>query len=188
MLGRMVIAWDVGVGVFLALVFAMMARSDPDALRSRALREDEGALAVLALTVVAAVVSLVALVAELSKDAAGFGFGPKLALVPTTLLLSWSFVHTIFALHYAHEYELGREASPGQPAALAGGLDFQDPEPADYFDFVYFSFVIGVAAQTADVAIKRKSLRRLATVHCILSFIFNTTVLALAINLVASAF
>ena len=188
-LGRTVIAWGVGVAVFLGLVFVMMARSTGDMRRTRALREDEGALAVLALTVAAAVVSLVALVAELSKDGAGFGLpASELAVALTTLFLSWSFVHTIFALHYAHEYELGLEAAPGEPAAVAGGLDFQDPEPADYFDFVYFSFVIGVAAQTADVVIRRKSLRRLATVHCLVSFIFNTTILALAINLAASAF
>ena len=73
-LGRTVIAWDVGVALFLVLVFVMMARSDRHALRARALREDEGALALLALTVVAAAVGLVALVAELSKDGAGFGF------------------------------------------------------------------------------------------------------------------
>ena len=108
--------------------------------------------------------------------------------VLTTLFLSWSFVHTIFALHYAHQYELGREAAPSEPAAVAGGLDFQDPELPDYFDFIYFSFVIGVAAQTADVVIKRRPLRRIATVHCFVSFIFNTTILALAINLAASAF
>jgi uncharacterized membrane protein len=185
----MVIGWDVGVALFLGSIFVMMARSSRETLRARALREDEGALAALALTVAAAVVSMVALVAELSKDGAGFGLGaPKLALVLPTLFLSWSFVHTIFALHYAHEYELGREAAPNEPAAVAGGLDFQDPEPADYFDFIYFSFVIGVAAQTADVSIKRKALRRLATVHCCVAFIFNTTILALAINLAASAF
>jgi uncharacterized membrane protein len=188
-LGRTVIAWDVGAALFLAQIFVMMARSDRHELRARALREDEGAVAVLALTVGAAGISLVALVAELSEEGPGFGFaGSQLAVVLTTLFLSWAFVHTIFALHYAHEYELGREAAPGEPVDIAGGLDFQNPEPPDYFDFVYFSFVIGVAAQTADVTIKRRRLRRVATVHCIVTFIFNATILALAINLAAAAF
>jgi uncharacterized membrane protein len=186
---RAVIAWDAGVICYLVSAFAMMARSDAKALGRRALREDDGALAVLALTVAAAVVSLVALVAELSSNKAASGVaGAKLVLALATLLLSWSFVHTIFALHYAHEYELGQSAQPDAPGPIAGGLDFQDPERPDYFDFVYFSFVIGIAAQTADVVITRKPMRRLATVHCIVSFLFNATILALAINLAAAAF
>lgn len=94
----------------------------------------------------------------------------------------------MFAVHYAHEYERGIAARPDEAPAVAGGLDFQSDVAPDYFDFVYFAFIIGVASQTADVVIKARRLRRVATLHSVFSFFFNTTLLALAVNLASSAF
>ena len=184
---RVLVAWDAGVLVYLALAIVMMVRSDVEAVRRRAVAEDEGALALLVLTVLASLASVGAILAELAVHEPRSS-GLQVALVGATIVLSWAFVHTLFAIHYAHEYQLGCAAAPDAPPPLAGGLDFQDPEAPDYADFVYFAFTIGVAAQTADVVITRKRLRRVVTVHAIVSFFFNAIVLALSINLVAGLF
>ncbi len=96
-----------------------------------------------------------------------------------TIGLSWAAIHTTFALHYAHEYYRG----------TVGGLAFpgDGKEEPDYWDFVYFSFVIGMTAQVSDVGITDRIIRRTATVHGIVSFVFNTALLALTINIVAGA-
>jgi uncharacterized membrane protein len=96
-------------------------------------------------------------------------------------LCSWFLIHTMFAIHYAHEYYLRavkREDS-------AGGLQFPSEDAPDYWDFMYFSFVIGMTSQVSDVAIASRHLRRVSLVHGILAFFFNTTILATGINLVA---
>jgi uncharacterized membrane protein len=106
---------------------------------------------------------------------------PELALATVTIALSWAAVHTTFALHYAHEYYRGDKP---------GGLDFpsgHDDEKPDYWDFVYFSFVIGMTAQVSDVGVTDKIIRRTATVHGIISFVFNTALVALMVNIAASA-
>ncbi len=96
-----------------------------------------------------------------------------------TVLLSWGFVHSIFALHYAHEF-YGKK-----PAA--GGLDFPGDKEPDYLDFVYFSFVIGMTFQVSDVAITSRSIRRTVTAHAIVAFLFNVALLAIMINIAATA-
>ena len=106
---------------------------------------------------------------------------PELALATVTVALSWAAVHTAFALHYAHEYYRG---------AKPGGLQFpsgDEHEKPDYWDFVYFSFVIGMTAQVSDVGITDKTIRRTATVHGIVSFVYNTALVALMVNIAASA-
>jgi uncharacterized membrane protein len=100
------------------------------------------------------------------------------ALAAFTILLSWAFIHTIFALHYAHEFY---DETDG------GGLAFPGDREPDYWDFVYFSFVIGMTSQVSDVAITSKLIRRTAAAHGIVSFVFNAALLALTVNLAASA-
>jgi uncharacterized membrane protein len=100
-------------------------------------------------------------------------------LTIATILLSWFFVHTIFALHYAHEYYGERRDG------VIGGLNFPGDDDPDYWDFFYFSLVVGMTSQVSDVAITSKSIRRVATMHGALSFFFNVTVLALTINIVS---
>ena len=101
-----------------------------------------------------------------------------------TILGSFAFIHVTFALHYAHEYVLGRRRKTPEGC----GLIFPGTDKPDYLDFLYFSFVIGVAGQTADVSISSQPMRRVALIHCVLSFLFNTTVLALTINIAAGLF
>src|SRR5438445_7025036 len=159
----MLVAWDISVTLYLALATHLMSRSDVDRIRDRAAMEDEGQFAILVLTVVAALASLGAIFAELGT---GTGRRPAhIVLSALTILLSWAFIHTIFALHYAHEFY---DETAGRGMSFPGG----DPNP-DYWDFVYFSFVIGMTSQVSDVAITSKVIRRTATVHGIVSFLFN---------------
>ena len=144
--------------------------------RQQARREDEGAFVILVLTVVAALASLAAIGAELSdiQGSAAEERIIRLALAGVTILCSWFFLHTVFAIHYAHEY-YGDEGE-------AGGLLFPNEAEPDYWDFMYFSFTIGATAQTSDVNVTSRFMRRLVLGHCILAFLFNTTILAIVVN------
>ncbi len=179
---RSLIGWDLGVALYLILTFTMMRRADVDSIRKRAAEEDEGAFAILLLSIVATATSLVAIVFELgaSKQAPGNAAFTHVLLATGTILLSWTFVHTIFSFHYAHEYY--GERRDGK----IGGLRFPDDPKPDYRDFLYFSLVIGMTSQVSDVLVTSKVIRRLAAVHGVLSFFFNLTVLALTVNMVAN--
>ncbi len=172
---RFLMAWDVGVGCYLALAWRMAARSSTAKMQQRAGTEDEKAVVILILTLSAAAASLVAIGIELSgiRDA-GSEKGFRLAVAGVTILCSWFFVHTIYAIHYAHEYYGDR--------GERRGLAFPHDDKPDYWDFLYFSFSFGAAAQTSDVSIVSKRMRRLSLAHAILAFLFNTTILALAVN------
>lgn len=178
---RFLIAWDSGTTVYLALALHLMARSDTTRMKRRAEIQDDGKGAILTLSILASVVSVVAIVGQLAA-VPDLPDGQKVAhvlLSAVTIPAAWFFMHTAFALHYAHDYY--RTAADAVP-----GLDIPDEKKPDYFDFLYFSLIIGTAAQTADIAIRSKAMRRICTVHCTLAFFFNTTVLALTINIAAS--
>jgi len=181
---RLLIAWNAGTCLYVLLAVLMMARSSHHHMRRRAQIQDEGQLAILALVVVAAMASLAAIAGELAivKDMHGTIKIAHIALAGVTVLSSWAFIQIMFCLHYAHDYYLA--ACHGRPAGLA----FPGDEDPDYGDFFYFSAVIGTSGQTADVAFVTKPMRRIGSVHCILAYLFNTTVLALLINIGASLF
>ncbi len=177
---RLLVAWDTAAALYLALVYHMMGRSSVADIRRRAGLEDAGRFGIPVLTVASALASLGAIIAELGTGAHGGTHEPRqLLLATTTILVSWSLTHTIFALHYAHEFY----ADDG----TARGLDFPGDEEPDYWDFVYFAFVIGMTSQVSDVAISSKPIRRTATAHGIVSFVFNAALLALTVNIAASA-
>ncbi len=177
---RLLVGWDVGVTLYLVLVFEMMAGAGASEIRRRAAEEDEGQFAILVSTVGAGLVSLVAILAQLTS-ANGTRGPAQLILAAATILLSWAFIHTMFALHYAHEF-YGEDAGPGGGMAFPGG----DEEP-DYWDFVYFSFVVGMTSQVSDVGVTSKTIRRTVAAHGIVSFVFNAALLALTVNIAASA-
>jgi uncharacterized membrane protein len=171
--------WDVGVGFYLISTYLLVSRSTVNEIRRRAAIQDEGAAALLVLTPAAAVASLAAIVVEFGNAQSAAGWA-ELAFGMGTILLSWLFMHIVFALHYAHEYY--GERSDDQ----VGGLKFPGSQGPDYWDFVYFSFVIAMTSQVSDVAITSKVIRRVATVHGVLSFFFNVSVLALTVNMVSN--
>ena len=175
---RLLISWDIFVALYLVLVYAMMLRSGLKRIRRNSVLQDDGRFLILLVTGLGAFASLAAIVFELGASQRS---PPHLMLATLTIVLSWAAVHTAFALHYAHDYYRG---------AKPGGLQFPSGdthEHADYWDFVYFSFVIGMTAQVSDVGITDKTIRRTATVHGIISFFFNTALLALMVNIAASA-
>jgi uncharacterized membrane protein len=181
---RLLIAWDCATGLYLILAAVMMARSDMERVRYRAALQDEGQILILLLAAVTALISLGGTMTEMAaaKSLKGDGGWQHIALAGLTVLLSWTFAHTIFAIHYAHEYFAGPEDD------MEEGLEFPGHEPPDYWDFVYYSFVIGTATATADVNVTSKNMRRITTLHCVFAFFFNTTILALTVNVGAGFF
>lgn len=177
---RALTGWDLGVGLYLVLTFWLMANETVAQIRRRAAVEDEGAVLILALCVAAALASLFAILLQLGVPAEEGRRPAQLIFATATIIVSWFFVHTIFAVHYAHGYY-------GDNAAKGSGLAFPGKENPDFWDFVYFSFVIGMTSQVSDVQITHRDIRRIATMHGILSFFFNVALLALTFNLAASA-
>jgi uncharacterized membrane protein len=181
---RWLIAWNVGTVLYVLLAAIMMVRSSQHHMRHRAQIQDDGQILILSLVVVSAVASLVAIAGELAvvKDMHGVLKAEHIALAGLTVLSSWAFIQIMFALHYAHDYYAA--ACHARPAGLA----FPEDDAPDYGDFFYFACVIGTSGQTADVSFTSKPMRRIGSVHCILAYLFNTTVLALLINIGASLF
>ena len=175
---RLLVGWDVFVALYLVLVYTMVLRSRPRSIRRNAALQDDGRFLIPLLTALGAFATLAAIVSELGETHRN---PPQLIFATATIALSWAAVHTAFALHYAHEYYRGDEP---------GGLQFPSGnrrEDADYWDFVYFSFVVGMTAQVSDVGITDRTIRRTVTAHGIISFVFNTALLALMVNIAASA-
>ncbi|MFT4096022.1 MAG: DUF1345 domain-containing protein [Rhodoblastus sp.] len=212
---RALIGWNVAATIYLALVLQSMFNSDHRRIRFQARMMDDGELFILCFTTLAELAAIGAIVAELAvaKDAQGWSKIGHLGLAGATIVLSWLFIHMIFTLHYAHEYyreqDIARGADPQAASDMdgdgdvddddvtlareattdpRGGLIFPDTKQPNYLDIAYFSYTIGVASQTADVQISSRPMRAIALAHSILSFFFNTTILALTINLAAGMF
>ncbi len=179
---RWLVAWNVGALSYLVMAAVMMWRSGEHHMRMRARLQDDGQLVILALVAVAGVSSLAAIGFELTvvREASGLLRILHASLAGVTVLASWAFIQTMFALHYAHDYYAAVARSG------CGGLQFPEETAPDYSDFLYFSVVIGTSGQTADVSFASRSMRRIGTLHCALAYLFNTTVLALLINIGAS--
>jgi uncharacterized membrane protein len=184
----MIVGWDALCLSYVLAMMLSMGGSSPDEMRARAALEDEGRATILTLVLVAAATAIVAVALELSlaKSAHGLERGLRVTLAFATVAASWFMVHLIFALHYAHGF-YSRDETCG---ADARGLRFpgEEQKEPDYWDFLHFAVIIGVASQTADIAISSQRLRRLNTVHALFSFAFNTVIVALTINLIAGLF
>ena len=178
---RLLIAWDVAVALYLALVLHLSTMADAHHIRRRARLQDEGQVMILVLTAVAALASLAAIFALLGSTGGNTRQASDLFLATITIVISWAFTHTMFGLHYAHEYY-------DENGGKGGGMSFpgENMEP-DYWDFMYFSFVIGMCAQVSDVTVTCKPIRRTVFAHSVVSFIFNAALLALTVNIAASA-
>ncbi len=178
---RLLAGWDVGVFCYLAFTFSMMTFSTVDHIRRRAAMQDEGAFAMLLLSNAAAIASLMAIVAELAIADANASYGwYQFALGMGTILLSWLFMTTIFTLHYAHEFYGERRD------ARIGGLEFPGKEEPDYWDFFYFAMVLAMTSQVSDVSISSRVIRRVATIHGVMAFLFNLTILALTVSMISN--
>ncbi len=179
------LAWNAGTLLYLALAIETMVHSGPDLIHRRAALYDDGEVTILLLSILAAVLSFAAIIGELAsvRTVSGFARGVHIGLAALTLMTSWAFIHTAFAFHYAHGYYFS-ERHCGDKGERC--LIFPGTETPDYLDFLYFSFIIGTSGQTADVSIAGRKTRHISTIHCIVAYVFNATVLALTINIAAS--
>lgn len=176
---RALIGWDVATAFYILLVYTLVLRSGIGHIRRNAVLQDDGRFLILMVIGLGAFASIAAILSELGAKNRGTA---ELVLATVTVALTWATVHTTFALHYAHEFYRG-DGTPGG-LQFPSGNENDDP---DYWDFVYFSFVIGMTAQTSDVGITSKAIRRTATAHGVVSFVFNTALVALMVNIAASA-
>ncbi|WP_426170165.1 DUF1345 domain-containing protein [Pseudoduganella sp. R-34] len=178
---RVLSAWDISVWMYLFTVGWMMMRADHREVKRIAARQDERAATILASLVVATVASMIAISSELAslRDMPANERGLHYAFVVVTLVGSWFLVGTLFCFHYAHLYynAEGRQ----RPLSFPGG----ETQP-DYWDFLYFSFTIAVAAQTSDVSVQAPAMRKLVLGQSVLSFFFNLLILGLFVNMAAS--
>ncbi len=178
---RGIVAWDIGSGAYLLLIALFFATSPPARMEANALAQEAGEWTLFFLVLAGATASFAAIIGEFGsmKDVAGAAKGEKVLLVAVTLALSWLLTQVIFALRYAHAF-YARSASGGP---RDGGLEFPGETAPDYWDFLYFSAVLGMTFQVSDVQITSRKLRRLATLHGMLGFLFNTVIIALTVNL-----
>jgi len=180
---RAALAWTIGGSVYLALALRLMTRFSSERIRVRAARADDGAYVVLVLVLVA-ILSSFAAIAGLAGEAHEAPKAEKhlyLALAAVTLVLAWLVTQVVFAIHYAHHYYARSNVAAGATPPLA----FPNDDAPDYWDFLYFSTSIGATSQTSDVSIRSKIVRRVVTLHAVVSFLFNTMVLAITINIAA---
>ena len=177
---RVMLAWNITVWFYLGLIAWLTLRAPQSRVREVARREDENAIAVVAIVSLAAVLSVAVIILELGsiKDLPAQQRALRYGLTALTLTGSWLMVGVIFALHYAHMFYL---AGPEQPP-----LRFPDEEPhPDYWDFLYFSFTIAVAVQTSDISVMTRSMRKAVLAQSLLGYLFNAAILGLSINIAA---
>ncbi|HET8708469.1 MAG TPA: DUF1345 domain-containing protein [Pseudomonadales bacterium] len=176
---RLLIAWNAGIGLYLMMSLKMVMQSTHEHIRLRACIQYEGRIVVLVGVMMATLACLAAIFAELTvvKQAQGALRYGHIALAAGTIASSWLFIHLMFALHYAHDFYIDHGEG------IQRGLIFPGESQPDYADFLYFACVIGTSGQTADVSFASPQMRRVGLVHCVLAYVFNTTVLALTINI-----
>ena len=185
---RGLVAWNVATWTYFALIFTMMARDNRDSIRRHASREEESPWVVLSLGVLAGSAAMAAIVWELGpmKEMAGWRKAEHVALVAATIFSAWTFIHTMFTLHYAGEYYARSRDPDGN--LVRGGLIFPDDDNPGWIEFLYQAFVIGCSCATSDVNVTTPTMRGACFVQSIVSFFFNTIILALTINIGAGLF
>jgi uncharacterized membrane protein len=182
---RGLIGWCVGVGLYLALAWWLCVRFDATRTRQRAQAQDEpsGVLLLVLLIATGACVAAIATLMQQTRDLSGLARIAHLALCVTALAGSWLFIQAVFTFRYAHRYyQEEKLKEPDGP-----GLQFPGGADPDYFDFLYFSHVVGMTSQVSDVQVTSREMRHLTLVHSVLSFGFNMLIVALSINVVAGA-
>jgi uncharacterized membrane protein len=180
---RGLLAWCAGLAVYLALAWWLCLSFDAKRTRERAQAQDEPSvvLFLVLLLATAACVAAITVLMQQSRELSGLQRGLHISLSVFALAASWLFIQTIFTFRYAHRYYF--EEKRGEPDGP--GLQFPGGLNPDYFDFLYYSFVVGMTSQVSDVEVTSREIRRLTTVHGVLSFGFNVLILAMSVNVVA---
>ena len=182
---RFAASWDAGVVAFLALTWVVVQACPATSVRQTVLANDQGrnAILVIVLFAIAASIAAIFFLLEKPKQAGAAPLPAQVALAILTIACSWLLTHVMFALHYAHRFYRDDPSTPEKDAT--GGLKFPGSPSPLYWDFVYFSFVIGMTSQVSDVQVTSLAMRHLVLWHGVLSFAFYTVILALTINIVA---
>jgi uncharacterized membrane protein len=185
---QLILSWNAFAATAILLAWIRIIFAEAKSVVLTAKLQDTGRTIIFGLVLIGACASLfaVAFLLGTAKGTSGARLGEHVGLAAFTVVLSWFLIHTVFTMHYAHAYY--RTEDPDERGRHGSGLNFpgeEDDEP-DFIDFAYFAFVIGMTFQVSDVAITSKLIRRLSLVHALLSFLFNTVILALAINLASS--
>jgi uncharacterized membrane protein len=170
---RALLGWNLGAWVYLGLVLHLLLRGSAQDLQARARSHADGSGIILGIAILGAAASLGAIVFELGR-----GSDAASALVVATVAVSWLLLPLEFALAYASLYHARRNGSHGLEFPGDGSLP-------DFSDFLYFAVTLAATSQTSDVTISSRAMRRLVLLHATVSFLFNTTVLALLINILA---
>lgn len=174
--------WDIFALTYVIISWTVFFTSNIEHIKKKALTDDGGKLFVFFIVVFASFASMITVaILVISKESLGMNEAVYLTIIIGGILLSWTLVHTTFCFHYAHLYYDNVEGTNHNME----GLEFPKEKYPDYIDFAYFSFVIGMTFQVSDVEISSKTIRRLALLHGLLSFVLNTFVVALSINLIA---
>jgi len=176
---RVLVGWNGAVFVLVPLTYLWMKKLDAKALRAKYVEEDPTAPVILLVTVVAALVSVLGIIALLStaRQVPPAERAAHLLVACLTIMSSWALVHTMFTIRYADMFYSVLDGDPP--------LSFPDTAEPVFWDFAYFAFTIGVACQTADVSTRQTEMRRMVTVHSVISFVFNLAILGFAINVSA---
>jgi len=172
----LLIGFDLGALLFLSMLARMFTRAGAEHMARQARAQDTGRRGTLCIAVAVSSVVLVALSTEL--HAAKNGGAVAMGMAALSIVLSWLFMNTMYALHYAHGYygDFGKQHE---------GLEFPGTKQPDYWDFVYFAFVVGMCFQVSDVQITSHTLRRTALLHSVVAFFFNVFIIALSVNIAA---
>ncbi len=172
------VAFDVAAAVFLISCVPLLG-ADTERMRRTARANDANRTLLLIVSAALAVVVLAAIAAELRER--GSPQGGVVVLVVTTLLLAWAFANTVYTLHYAHLFY-----TPGADGGDCGGLSVPGTDEPDYWDFCYFAFTLGMTFQTSDVTLTSRAMRRVATGHCLIAFVFNLGIVAFSVNVLGA--
>ena len=175
------VAWNAGAIALLAVTGHMMFQTEVALIERRAVSEDEGRIAILVLVVLAALAMLVAVASELvlARELHGLSRNLHIAMAAFTVMTSWFFTQVLFAIHYAHDFYMARACGEPDP------LEFPGTDDPLYGDFLYFAVVLGTSAQTADVSFRGRLLRPIGTLHCLMAFVFNASLVGLTVNVAA---
>lgn len=183
-LTRLMISWDCFNFSLIALIWPTILTMLPADIRKTASRQDEGRIVIFIIVIINTLASLAAVILLLSnKGSWVLDKDVETVIYISGVVLAWVLLHTIFTLRYAHLYYDDDDEVPEKEAR---GLIIPQEENPDYMDFAYFSFVIGMTFQVSDIQVTGRLIRRLVLLHGFLSFIFNTVIVALTINIIVN--
>ena len=182
---QLLIGWNIGLIAYFILVASQISRASHQAIRRRAQLLDEGRAMILMIRVLVATASFGAIIIELGsvKELQGVEKYWGICLTLLTVITSWLFLHLTFALHYAHDYYFSDTPIHDPKTRGLRGLDFPGISNPNYLDFIYFAYAIGVSFATSDVNVTRTNFRTIVLAHSIISFFFNSFILALMVNI-----